>query len=87
MSSASLFMPRGTCYNSKPKNCFSILHTSSRYASMCSSSGLSALLEKLTRSCESPLMMRRFTLSVAAAFKPAMRPLYSAMLLETFLPC
>ena len=54
---------------------------------MCSSFGSYTLLEKLTRSCESPLMMRHFTPKAAAAFKPAIRPSYSAMLLETFSPC
>jgi len=50
MLSTSLFVPRGTCCNSKPKNFFSILRTSLRYALMCSSYGMYSLLEKLTRS-------------------------------------
>ena len=54
---------------------------------MCSSFGSYILLEKLTRSCESPLMVRRFTRKAIAAFKPAIRPSYYAMLLETFSPC
>ena len=54
---------------------------------MCSSFGSYTLLEKLTRSCESPLTVRRFTPRAAAAFRPAMRPSYSAILLETFSPC
>ena len=82
MSSASLLVPRGTCCNSRPKNCFSILCTSARYASICLSFGSYTLLEKLTRSCELPLMMTRFTPKVAA-----IRPSYSTMLLETFSPC
>ena len=56
MSSASLMVPRCTCCSSRAKNYFSILRTSVRYASMCSSFGSYTLLEKLTRSCESPLM-------------------------------
>ena len=87
MLSASLFVPRGTCCNFKPKNHFSILRTSSRYASMCSSLGVYSLLEKLMRSWESPLMVRRFTPSAATALRPASKPSYSAMLLETFSPC
>ena len=57
MSYASLFVPRGTCCNSKPKNHFLVLCTSSRYASMCSSFGSYTLLEKVTRSWGSPLMV------------------------------
>ena len=45
------------------------------------------LLEKLTRSWESPSMLRRFTPSAAAALRSASRPSNSAMLLETFSPC
>ena len=54
---------------------------------MCSSFGSYILLEKLTRSYESPLMVRRFTPKAIAAFKLAIRPSYSAMLLDTFSPC
>ena len=53
---------------------------------MCSSFGSYTLLEKSTRSCESPLMVRRFTPRATAALRPGMRPSYSAMLLETFSP-
>ena len=54
---------------------------------MCLSFGSYILLERLMRSCESPLMVRRFTPKEIAAFKPAIRPSYSAMLLETFSLC
>ena len=54
---------------------------------MCSSFVSYILLEKLTRSCESPLMVRHFTPMAIAAFKPAIRPSYSAIFLETFSPC
>ena len=82
MSSTSLFVSCGTCCNSRPKN-----HFSSRYDSMCLSFGLYALLEKLKRSWESPVMVRRLTSKAAAALSPAIRPLYSVMLSETFSLC
>ena len=86
MSSASLLVPRGTCCTSRPRNYFSILHTSPRYASMCSSFGSYTLLEKLTRSYESPLLVRRFTPKATAALRLAINPSYSTMFLETFSP-